>query len=108
MNLKAKMIVDIIRMRLEQKGIQVYIEHTGDCDAGAIFINHDIGEGSYDVYHRINDIDNKKKIKFLYSFTETQLKKFFKKQIEVDSDVWIIEVVSNKIDLIDFLNDQGL
>ena len=39
MHLKAKMIVDSIRWSLERQGIQVYIEHKGDSDAGAIFIN---------------------------------------------------------------------
>ena len=52
MNLKSKMIVDTIRWSLERQGIQVYIEHIGDSDAGAIFIKHDKGEGLYDVYHR--------------------------------------------------------
>ena len=57
MNLKAKMVVDTIRWSLEQQGIQVYIEHKGDSDAGAIFIKHDKGEGFYEVYHRVNDIN---------------------------------------------------
>ena len=48
MNLKAKMVVDTIRWSLERQGIQVYIEHKGDSDAGAIFIKHDKGEGTYD------------------------------------------------------------
>ena len=62
MNLKAKMVVDTIRWSLEKQGIQVYIEHKGDSDAGAIFIKHDKGEGLFDVYHRVNDSDMGKKI----------------------------------------------
>ena len=65
MNLKAKMIVDSIRWSLERQGIQVYIEHKGDSDAGAIFIKHDKGQGLYDVYHRVNDYNKGKKIKVM-------------------------------------------
>ena len=68
MNLKSKMIVDIIRWSLERKGIPVYIEHKGDSDAGAIFVKHDKGDGLYDVYHRVNDYNKGKKIKFLNTF----------------------------------------
>ena len=73
MNLKAKMIVDTIRWSLERHGIQVYIEHKGDSDAGAIFIKHDKGDGLYDVYHRVNDYDTGKKIRFLNTFSEERL-----------------------------------
>ena len=69
MNLKAKMIVDTIRWSLERKGIPVYIEHKGDSDAGAIFVKHDKGTGLYDVYHRVNDYNEGKKIKFLTDFS---------------------------------------
>ena len=65
MNLKSIMIVDTIRWSLERKGIPVYIEHKGDSDAGAIFVKHDKGDGLYDVYHRVNDYNEGKKIKFL-------------------------------------------
>ena len=68
MNLKAKMIVDTIRWSLERKGISVYIEHKGDSDAGAIFVKHDKGKGLHDVYHRVNDSDEEKKIGLHISF----------------------------------------
>ena len=108
MHLKAKMVVDTIRWSLEQQGIQVYIEHKGDSDAGAIFIKHDKGEKLYDVYHRVNDYDMGKKIKFLNTFTEERLKEFFKKQIDIDADLWLIEIVSNEVDLTDLFLKQGL
>ena len=87
MNLKAKMIVDTIRWSLERKGIPVYIEHKGDSDAGAIFVKHDKGDGLYDVYHRVNDYNEGKKIKFLNTYTESSIKEFFKIQTDTDSDL---------------------
>ena len=108
MNLKAKMIVDSIRWSLERKGIQVYIEHKGDSDAGAIFIKHDKGNGLYDVYHRVNDYNMGKKIKFLDTFTEEGLNGFFKKQTDIDADLWLIEVVSKGFDLDSLFLKQGL
>ena len=108
MNLKAKMIVDTIRWSLERKGIPVYIEHKGDSDAGAIFVKHDKGKGLYDVYHRVNDYNEGKKIKFLSTFTESSIKEFFKIQTDTDSDLWLIEVVSKDFDLHDLFLKQGL
>ena len=108
MNLKAKMIVDAIRWSLERQGIQVYIEHKGDADAGAIFIKHDKGDGLYDIYHRVNDYNIGKKIRFLNSFTEERLTTFFKKQLDIDGDLWLIEVVSKEYDLNSLLLKQGL
>ena len=108
MNLKAKMIVDSIRWSLEQQGIQVYIEHKGDSDAGAIFIKHDKGTGSYDVYHTVNDYNMGKKIKFFNTFTEERLNDFFKKQTDIDTDLWLIEVVSRGFDLHDLFLKKGL
>ena len=108
MNLKAKMIVDAIRWSLEQKGIPVYIEHKGDIDAGAIFIKHNRGQGQYDVYHRVNDYDREKKIKFFSTFTECDINDFFKKQTDIDADLWLIEVVSKDFDLNDLFMKQGL
>ena len=108
MNLKSKMIVDTIRWSLERHGIQVYIEHKGDNDAGAIFIKHDKGERLYDVYHRVNDYNMGKKIKFLNTFTEEALNSFFKKQIGIDSDLWLVEVVSKGFDLHTLFLKQGL
>ena len=108
MNLKAKMIVDTIRWSLERQGIQVYIEHKGDSDAGTIFIKHDKGEELYEVYHRVNDYDTGKKIKFLNTFTEERLTGFFKKQMNIDGDLWLIEVVSKGYDLNSLFLKQGL
>ena len=108
MNLKAKMIVDTIRWSLERKGIPVYIERKGDSDAGAIFVKHDKGKGLYDVYHRVNDYNEGKKIKFLNTFTESSIKEFFKIQTNTDSDLWLIEVVSKDFDLHDLFLKQGL
>ena len=108
MNLKAKMIVDTIRWSLERHGIQVYIEHKGDSDAGTIFIKHDKGDGLYDVYHRVNDYDIGKKIRFLNTFSEERLTIFFKKQKNIDGDLWLIEVVSKGYDLKSLLLKQGL
>ena len=107
MDLKAKMIVDSIRWSLERKGIPVYIEHKGDIDAGAIFIKHEKGKGQYDVYHRINDYNEGKKIRFLKTFTDESLNEFFQKQKDIDSDLWLIEVVSKEFDLYDLLLKQG-
>ena len=81
MNLKAKMIVDSIRWSLERQGIQVYIEHKGDNDAGAIFIKHDKGQGLYDVYHRVNDYNKGQRIKLLNTFTEERLTSFSKNKL---------------------------
>ena len=64
MRLKAKMIVDTLRWSLERQGVQVYIEHKGDVDAGAIFIKHDKGHGQYYMYHSVNDYDKGKKLNF--------------------------------------------
>ena len=108
MNLKAKMIVDTIRWSLERKGIPVYIERKGDSDAGAIFVKHDKGKGLYDVYHRVNDYNEGKKIKFLSTFTEPSIREFFKKQSDIDSDLWLIEVVSKDFDLNGLFLKQGL
>ncbi|MDC3090398.1 DUF1491 family protein [Paracoccaceae bacterium] len=108
MNLKAKMIVDTIRWSLERHGIQVYIAHKGDRDAGAIFIKHDKGDGLYDIYHRVNDYDIGKKIRFLNTFSEESSTVFFKKQKDIDGDLWVIEVVSKGYDLNSLLLKQGL
>ena len=108
MNLKAKLIVDTIRWSLERKGIPVYIERKGDSDAGAIFVKHDKGKGLYDVYHRVNDYNEGKKIKFLSTFTEPSIREFFKKQSDIDSDLWLIEVVSKDFDLNGLFLKQGL
>ena len=108
MDLKAKMIVDTIRWSLERKGISVYIEHKGDNDSGAIFIKHYKGQGLYDVYHRVNDYNEGKKIKLLSAFTELDINEFFKKQTNIDADLWLIEVVSKEIDLLEFFLKQGL
>ena len=108
MDLKAKMIVDTIRWSLERKGIPVYIERKGDSDAGAIFVKHDKGKGLYDVYHRVNDYNEGKKIKFLSTFTEPSIREFFKKQSDIDSDLWLIEVVSKDFDLNGLFLKQGL
>ena len=108
MNLKAKMIVDTIRWSLERKGIPVYIEHKGDSDAGAIFVKHDKGKGLYDVYHRVNDYNEGKKFKFLCTLTEPSIKEFFRKQSDIDTDLWLIEVVSKDFDLHDLFLKQGL
>ena len=108
MYLKAKLIVDSIRWSLEQQGIQVYIEHKGDADAGAIFIKHDKGQGLYDIYHSVNDYNIGKKIKFLNTFTEEKLNDFFKKQSDIDTDLWLIEVVSKGFDLDTLFLKQGL
>ncbi|MAK09462.1 MAG: hypothetical protein CML36_03165 [Rhodobacteraceae bacterium] len=108
MSLKAKMIVDIIRWSLERQGIQVYIEHKGDSDAGAIFIKHDKGGGLYDVYHRVNDNNIGKKIQFLKTFKEENLNIFFKKQTDIDGDLWLIEVVSKGFDLHSLFLKQDL
>ena len=108
MNLKAKMIVDTIRWSLERKGIPVYIEHKGDSDAGAIFVKHDKGMGLYDVYHRVNDYNEGKKIKFLSTFTEATIAEFFKIQTDTDPDLWLIDVVSKDFDLHGLFLKQGL
>ena len=108
MNLKAKIIVDSIRWSLEKEGIPVYIERKGDSDAGAIFIKHDKGQGLYDVYHRVNDYSKGKKIKLLNTFTEERLNEFFKKETDIDADLWLIEVVSRGFDLNDLFLKQGL
>ena len=108
MHLKAKMIVDSIRWTLERQGIQVYIECKGDSDAGAIFVKHDKGEGLFDVYHRVYDYIKGKRIKYLDTFTEKRLKEFFKKQIDIDADLWFIEIVSKEVDLTDLFLKQGL
>ena len=108
MNLKAKMIVDTIRWSLERQGIQVYIEHKGDIDAGAIFIKHDKGEGTYDVYHRVNDYNKGKKFELLNTFTDERLSDFFEKQTNIDADLWLIEVVSKGYDLHSLFLKQGL
>ena len=108
MNLKAKMIVDTIRWSLERQGIQVYIEHKGDSDAGAIFIKHDKGEGTYDVYHRVNDYNKGKKFELLNTFTDERLSDFFEKQTNIDADLWLIEVVSKGYDLDSLFLKQGL
>ena len=108
MNLNAKMIVDTIRWSLERKGIPVYIEHKGDSDAGAIFVKHDKGKGLYDVYHRVNDYNEEKKIKFFSTFTEASIKEFFRKQSDIDTDLWLIEVVSKDFDLQGLFLKQGL
>ena len=108
MNVKARIIVDSIRWSLERQGIQVYIEHKGDSDSGAIFIKHDKGEGVYDVYHRVNDYNKGKRIKFLDTFTEERLYDFFKKQTDIDADLWLIEVVSKGFDLDSLFLKQGL
>ena len=102
------MIVDTIRWSLETKGIPVYIERKGDSDAGAIFVKHDKGKGLYDVYHRVNDYNEGKKIKFLSTFTEPSIREFFKKQSDIDSDLWLIEVVSKDFDLHGLFLKQGL
>ena len=108
MNLKAKMIVDTIRWSLERKGIPVYIERKGDVDAGAIFVKHYKGKGLYDVYHRVNDYNEGKKIKFLSTFTESSINEFFSKQFDIDTDLWLIEVVSKDFDLNSLFLKQGL
>ena len=108
MNLKAKMIVDTIRWSLERQGIQVYIEHKGDSDAGAIFIKHDKGDGLYDVYHRVNDYNVGKRFELLNTYTEERLTDFFKKQNNIDSDLWLIEIVSKRFDLHSLFLKQGL
>ena len=108
MNLKAKMIVDSIRWTLERQGIQVYIEHKGDSDSGAIFIKHDRGHGQYDVYHRVNDYNIGKRIKYLDTYNEERLCEFFKKQTDIDADLWLIEVVSKGFDLKSLFLKQGL
>ena len=108
MNLKSKMIVDTIRWSLERKGIQVYIEHIGDSDAGAIFIKHDKGEGLYDVYHRVNDYNKGKKFELLNTVTEERLRDFFRKETNIDADLWLIEVVSKGFDLNSLFLKQGL
>ena len=108
MNLKAKMIVDTIRWSLERQGIQVYVEHKGDSDAGAIFIKHDKGEGTYDVYHRVNDYNKGKKFELLNRFTDERLNDFFEKQTNIDADLWLIEVVSKGYDLHSLFLKQGL
>ena len=108
MSLKAKIMVDSLRWSLEQQGIQVYIERKGNADAGAIFVKHDNGQGLYDVYHSVNDHNFKKKIKFLNTFTEENLGDFFKRQIDIDADLWLVEVVSKGFDLDTLLLKQGL
>mgnify|MGYP001179055559 CR=1 FL=1 len=108
MYLKSKLIVDSLRWGLEDQGIQVYIQHKGNADAGAIFIKHDKGQDLYDVYHSVNDYKMGKKIKYLNSFTEEKLNDFFEKQRDIDSDLWIIEIVSKGFDLDTLLLKQGL
>ena len=108
MDLKANMIVDSIRWSLERKGIAVYIEKKGDNNAGAIFIKHDKGQGLYDVYHRVYDYNVGKKFKFLNTFAEDCLNEFFKKQTDIDADLWIMEVVSKEFDLNKLFLKQGL
>ena len=108
MSLKAKMIVDAIRWSLEQQGIQVYIERRGDSDSGSIFIKHDKGERLYDVYHRVNDYNLGKKMELLNTFNEERCNDFFKKQADIDTDLWLIEVVSKGFDLHGMLLKQGL
>ena len=108
MSLKAKLIVDSLRWSLEQRGIQVYIEQKGNTDAGAIFIKHDKGKGLHDVYHSVNDYNLGKKIKFLNTFTEEKLNDFFKKQSDIDADLWLIEIVSKGFDLDTLFLKQGL
>ena len=108
MDLNAKMIVDSIRWSLERQGIPVYIEHKGDINAGAIFIAHDKGRGLYDVYHRVNDYNEGKRLKYLNTFNEERCNEFFKKQIDIDADLWLIEIVSKEIDLHDLFLKQGL
>ena len=107
MDLNAKMIVDSIRWSLERQGIPVYIEHKGDINAGAIFIAHDKGRGLYDVYHRVNDYNEGKRLKYLNTFNEERCNEFFKKQIDIDADLWLIEIVSKEIDLHDLFLKQG-
>ena len=108
MNLKAKMIVDTIRWTLERQGISVYIEHKGDKDAGAIFIKHYKGDGLYDVYHRVNDYNVGKRFELLNTLTEERLSDFFKKQTDIDADLWLIEIVSKGFDLHSLFLKQGL
>ena len=108
MTLKAKMIVDTIRWTLERQGIPVYIEHKGDEDAGAIFIKHDKGDGLYHVYHRVNDYNVGKRFELLNTFTEERLSDFFKKQTNIDADLWLIEIVSKGFDLHSLFLKQGL
>ena len=48
------------------------------------------------------------KIKFLSTLTESSIKEFFKLQIDTDTDLWLIEVVSKDFNLHDLFLKQGL
>ena len=39
---------------------------------------------------------------------QNRIKEFFKKQIDIDADLWLIEVVSKEADLTDLFLKQGL
>ena len=108
MNLKAKMIVDTIRWSLERQGIQVYIEHKGDSDAGAIFIKHDLMNGNIELYHRVYNNNGEKKFQFLDILGKHKCDHFIKKQISFDSDVWIIEVEARYFKLNKVFSKLGL
>ena len=62
------------------------------------------------IFFKISNIDQNigKKIKFLSTFTEERLTDFFKKQMDIDGDLWLIEVVSKGYDLHSLFLKQGL
>ena len=49
-----------------------------------------------------------KRFELLNTFTEERLSDFFKKQTNIDADLWLIEIVSKGFDLHSLFLKQGL
>jgi hypothetical protein len=109
LKLKASFIVDILKSQIENKGVPFYIEKKGDNEAGAIFIKYDLMNGLVEVYHRVYDVDRqKKKFLLLKTCDNYSIKKFLKKQREIDRDIWIIEIEYPNFNLKELFCKLGL
>ncbi len=108
MNLATKLVIDLLRKNIEREGIPFYLEKKGNIEAGAIFIKHDLMNGYIELYHRVFDNNGEKKFQFLDILERHKCVHFIKKQISVDSDVWIIEVEARDFKLNTVFSKLGL
>ena len=84
--------ISAYRAKLEKEGIPFYFYKKGDKSAGAILIKVFNFEGEVELYHWINDLNDRQKWEKLLGGSEELIDNAIKNQCNFDPDLWVIVI----------------
>ena len=90
--LTSEIWVAAYRVKLEKRGIPIFINKTGDKTAGAIMVKVSKMDSFATLYHRILDASGRRCWEVLEQNTEEHINQVLKQQCLFDPDLWILEI----------------